>query len=88
MIDYGAIVADDSAWNTVAFWTAADHTGSVSNQFNSFNVGAMKTQDPNSIWWQDVRDMMQAAQIIINKSEANPGGPGTRRVAAPPAIGN
>lgn len=88
MIDYGAIVADDSAWNTVAFWTAKDNTGSVSSQFSSFSAGAMKTQDPNSAWWQDIRDIMQAAQIIINKDQSNPGGPGTRRVAAPPAIGN
>ena len=89
-INYGAIVADDTSWNSWALWLAKDNTGSVTGDFvNKWPaLGTWRTNDTGSAWWQDWRDMMGSMQIITNKSSTNFGGGGTPRMPAAVAIGN
>lgn len=84
--NYGAYVADDSAWNAIDFAVEQGPEGKVKDEFPARWGYSMNMGDPNHPWFQDLQDVFANLHVVENNGPSSIGGGGSPRAAGAPAL--
>lgn len=91
LINYGAYIVDDTAWNDMAICTelSPNADGSINRVYTEFQSSWGYTFDQSSTsnaWFKDIQTIMQNLQVVTNNSASAIGGGGTPRQPLLPAV--
>ena len=82
--DYGAYVVDDTAWDVNAFITEWSPEGRFKDEFQK-NWGFSFSTNDQTDWGKDLIKIFAQLHVVVNNTEATPGGGGNpRQPLAPP----
>ena len=82
--DYGAYVVDDTAWDVNAFVTEWSPEGRFKDEFQK-NWGFSFSTNDQTDWGKDLIKIFAQLHVVVNNTEATPGGGGNpRQPLAPP----
>ena len=82
--DYGAYVVDDTAWDVNAFITEWSPEGRFKDEFQK-NWGFSFSTNDQTDWGKDLIKIFDQLHVVVNNTEATPGGGGNpRQPLAPP----
>lgn len=84
--NYGAYVADDSAWNAIDFAVEQGPEGKVKDEFPARWGFNMNMGDKAHPWFRDLQDIFANLHVIDNNSQSSIGGGGSPRTAGAPAL--
>jgi hypothetical protein len=84
--NYGAYVADDSAWNAIDFAVEQGPEGKVKDEFPARWGFNMNMGDKSHPWFQDLQDIFANLHVVDNNSPSSIGGGGSPRAAGAPAL--
>jgi hypothetical protein len=95
LIDYGAYIVDNAAWDVVALETEWGPNGRVTDEFQTawgfpFVTSTLSTctdeSDLQCQWAQDVATLFTSLQVVSNNGSGSIGGGGTLRAPLAPAF--
>lgn len=84
--NYGAYVADDSAWNAIDFAVEQGPEGKVKDEFPARWGYNMNMGDKSHPWFRDLQDIFANLHVVDNNSPSSIGGGGAPRAAGAPAL--
>jgi hypothetical protein len=84
--NYGAYVADDSAWNAIDFAVEQGPEGKVKDEFPARWGFNMNMGDKGHAWFRDLQDIFANLHVVDNNSPSSIGGGGSPRAAGAPAL--